>query len=80
MWVYSHMRDMITKLDAITRNRSERSQQMKETYENMSKEEIPENITEKLYGARQSFLNLYSQNSGNNMNIKSLLVNISIFS
>lgn len=74
------LEDTITKLDAITRNRSERSQQMKESYENMSKEEIPENIAEKLSNARQSFWNLYSQNKGNNMDIKSLLANISVLS
>lgn len=72
--------DTIAKLDAISRNRSEGLQQMKETYENMSKEEIPENIAEKLSNARQSFWNLYSQNKGNNMDIKSLLANISVFS
>lgn len=72
--------DMIAKSDAISHNKSERLQQMKETYENMSKDEIPENMAEKLSGARQSFLNLYSQNIGNNMDIKSLLANISIFS
>lgn len=65
--------DTIAKLDAIIHNRSEGLQQMKETYENMSKEEIPENIAEKLSSARQSFLNLYSQNIGNNVDIKSLL-------
>lgn len=72
--------DTMEKINSTTHNKSENLQKMQETHETMSKEKIPDNIAEKLSNARQSFLNLYSQNKGNAVDIKSLLANISIFS
>lgn len=71
--------DTIKKLESINSRKSEGFQKMKDTVENLSNDKVPENMAEKLSGARRVFLNLYSQNGGNHLNIKGLLETIKIF-
>lgn len=67
------------KLSKIGAHRAEMATRAKEYYDKMREEEIPENISENMLGAKNRFIELYSQNNNRNLSLKNLLDNIKIF-
>lgn len=67
------------KLSQIGVHRAEMATKAKEYYDKMREEEIPENISGNMIGAKNKFIELYSQNSNRNLGIRNLLDNIKIF-
>ena len=60
--------------------RAEMATKAKEFFDKMREEEIPENITDNMLGAKQKFIEMYSQYDTKSLSLRSMLENIKIFS
>lgn len=67
----------ISKLDV---HRAEMATKAKEIFDNMSEEDMPENISESMLGAKQKFLDLYLKNNRQGLSLREMIGNIKIFS
>lgn len=52
----------------------------KEIFDNMSEEDVPENISDSMLEAKQNFINLYLKDNRRGINLRETLGNIKIFS
>lgn len=67
----------LSKLDA---HRAEMATKAKEIFDNMSEEDVPENISDSMLEAKQNFINLYLKDNRRGINLRETLGNIKIFS
>ena len=70
----------MAKLSKIGAHRAEMATKAKEFFDKMREEEIPENISDNMLGAKQKFIEMYSQYDAKSLSLRSMLENIKIFS
>lgn len=69
----------IAKLSDLDVHRVKMATKAKEIFDKMSEEEISDNITDSMLGAKQKFVEMYSQCDNKSFSIRSLLEDITIF-
>lgn len=68
------------KLSKIDIHRAKMSTKAKKFFDKMNEEDIPVNISDSMLGAKQKFIEMYSQYDTKSLSLKSMLENIKIFS
>lgn len=70
----------MAKLSKIDIHRAKMSTKAKKFFDKMNEEDIPVNISDSMLGAKQKFIEMYSQYDTKSLSLKSMLENIKIFS
>lgn len=70
----------MAKLSKIDMHRAEMATKAKDFFEKMSEEDITVNISDSMFGAKQKFIEMYSQYDTKSLSLRSMLENIKIFS
>ena len=70
----------MAKLSKIDIHRAEMATKAKEIFDNMSEEDVLENISDSMLEAKQNFLDLYLKNNSRGVNLREMLGTIKIFS